>query len=88
MEVGLKSFSLKGKSAVVTGAAGLLGTQHAIALAEIGAKVFLADIDEEGLEEARAIVSKFSAVEPQSVVMDITSEASIISGKRVVVEKS
>ena len=88
MEVGLKSFSLKGKSALVTGAAGLLGTQHAIALAEIGAKVFLADIDEEGLEEARAIVSKFSAVEPESVVMDITSEASIISGKRVVVEKS
>src|SRR5262249_9148248 len=38
-------FDLSGKVAVVTGGGGLLGEQHALALAEVGAHVVLADID-------------------------------------------
>lgn len=40
------SFSLKNKIAVVTGGAGLLGKKVSLGLAQAGAKVYIADIDE------------------------------------------
>ena len=40
-----KPFNLSGRVAMITGGSGLLGSQHALALAEIGASVVIADID-------------------------------------------
>src|SRR5438105_2672377 len=49
-------FDLSGRRAVVTGAASGLGRAIAVGLAQYGAKVALADLNEEGLAETRSQV--------------------------------
>ncbi len=51
------AFSLKGRCAVITGAASGIGRQTAITLAQAGAHVVLADIDEAGLAATQAAVT-------------------------------
>lgn len=52
-----EKFDLTGKTALITGAAGLLGVEHAAALLESGATVVLTDIGEAGLASARAALA-------------------------------
>lgn len=67
-------FNLNGKTALITGAAGLLGVEHAFALLESGAQVVLTDIDELGLKEAHTSLSKnFEANKIIIKVMDVTN---------------
>ena len=44
-----KHFQLKNKYSLITGAAGLLGFEHAYALLELGSGVILTDIDNDKL---------------------------------------
>jgi len=68
-----KSFDLSGRTALVTGAGGLLGPQHAIALAELGARVLLADIDQARAENAAARVrAEVAGADAGAVLLDVT----------------
>jgi NAD(P)-dependent dehydrogenase (short-subunit alcohol dehydrogenase family) len=66
-------FDLAGKAALISGAAGLLGVEHAAALLESGATVILTDIDEADLSSAMASLSRqFDPARIEMHVMDVT----------------
>ena len=74
---GLAAFDLTGQTALVTGAGGLLGREHVAALAEIGAKVVLTDLDLAGAEAAAASLRETHGDRIVAAALDVTSEASI-----------
>ena len=51
-------FSLEGKTILVTGAASGIGRATAIQCAEMGAKVILVDLNEQGLKESMTLISR------------------------------
>lgn len=71
-------FNLDGRNALITGAAGLLGKQHAIALLEMGASVVLTDVNLAGLDKTKAaLISGYPEQKIVALVMDVTSSESI-----------
>jgi len=71
-------FSLDGKVAIVTGACGLIGTHHCEALAEAGAKVVVADLNEEACKK----VAERLGSGHLAVGMDVTSRESLEMAKQ------
>ena len=69
-------FRLDGKVAIITGAAGLLGLQHAIALSEFGAHIILTDLDLENCEKRARQINQQSKVETLAIRSDVTSQSS------------
>ena len=73
-----EKFDLTGKTALITGAAGLLGIEHAAALLESGASVVLTDIGETSLAAARkTLLQNAEASRIQTRVMDVTKPEAI-----------
>ena len=66
-------FSLKNKTAIVTGAVGLIGKKHCEALASAGANVVVADIDESACQ---AFASKLGE-QHLGLRVDVTDESSL-----------
>ena len=74
----LDKFSLENKNVLITGAAGLLGKEHAFAILEVGGKVILTDVTKKKLEDTKKILS--SQFNPNSILiskMDVTKKESI-----------
>src|SRR3954454_21417489 len=65
--------ALKGRVALVTGGASGLGRATAVALAEGGAYVVIADIDAAGSEETRALVAEAGG-SADVVALDVTDD--------------
>ena len=81
-------FNLQGRVALITGGSGLLGVQHARALAEIGAQVVIADIDFARAEAEAASICR--AFEPHSAIplhMDVTSKQSVSDALQYVLDR-
>lgn len=71
------NYTLVNKTALVTGAVGLLGVEHCIALAALGAKVVVTDISKPAIEKT---VEMLNAKFPGHFIgrsMDVTSDDSI-----------
>ena len=67
-----EKFNLSGKTALITGAAGLLGIEHAAALLDSGAQVVLTDISEAALLSAHATLAQnFDITKINTKVMDV-----------------
>ena len=71
-------FNLTGKNVLITGAAGLLGIQHAEALLEVGASVILTDINSIQLNRAEEhLRTNHNSSQILCTSMDVTSRDSI-----------
>jgi NAD(P)-dependent dehydrogenase (short-subunit alcohol dehydrogenase family) len=66
-------YSLAGKRAVVTGAAGGIGRWLAAGLGAAGAGVLITDLDEEGLADAQAVLHA-AGVAAESLAIDLRGE--------------
>ena len=76
-------FSLKNKTAIVTGAVGLIGKKHCEALAEAGANVVVADVN----EGACVAFAKQLGERHLGVQVDVTDEVSLKDARSKVLAK-
>jgi NAD(P)-dependent dehydrogenase (short-subunit alcohol dehydrogenase family) len=71
-------YDLSGRTALVTGAGGLLGRQHSAALVDAGARVVVTDI---GLPQCEAAIAAVKAIAPKAdlvaAAIDVTSPESV-----------
>lgn len=79
----MELFSLKNKTAIVTGALGLIGKEHCKALSEAGANVVVADIDEAKCQN----YAQQLPTESLGIYLDVTSPDSIKKLKEKILEK-
>ena len=74
-----KSFNLKNKTARITGAAGLLGIEHSLALLESNCNLVLTDIKlEKLLKLKKNLNSKYPKSDIKIFELDVTSKKSIL----------
>ncbi len=82
-----EKFELGGRTGLITGAAGLLGREHASALIESGASVVLTDINQHGLESTKEYLEKqFDNAHVLTAVLDVCSNDSVIAVSKQVKE--
>ena len=74
----LENFNLAGKTALITGVAGMLGNQHAMAILEVVGSVLITDLDFDKLHSASAaLCGSFNKEKIDAYVMVVTDEGSV-----------
>lgn len=73
-----QQWSLLDKTAVVTGATGILGRRFCAGLAEFGANVVVTDLDQAQTDELAQTLQKQHGVKTLGVACDVSSEKSVI----------
>lgn len=69
--------SLDGRVSVVTGGAGILGSETSSALADAGSKVAVVDLDESAAQAHAMVLSQKYGIQALGIRCDVTDEASI-----------
>jgi NAD(P)-dependent dehydrogenase (short-subunit alcohol dehydrogenase family) len=77
--MGENLFDLKDQVALITGGSGVLGTVFARALADQGAKIVIADIDEERCKGCAAGITKESGKPSLGVLLDVSDPKAVES---------
>ena len=84
----MKKFNLKNQFALITGASGLLGYEHAKALLEVNANVIITDIKMKTLEKNLKKLKKSYPL--KNIIkqrLDVTKESSVLRCKRYLDKK-
>tara|TARA_B100001057_G_C22816964_1_gene937839 strand:- start:839 stop:1666 length:828 start_codon:yes stop_codon:yes gene_type:complete len=81
--------TLSGKTALITGAGGLLGPHHGIGLSSAGAKIILIDIDKQGLENSKKKILHFNndAI-IDTAILDITDLTAVENFEKTFIENN
>ncbi|MGE6516238.1 SDR family oxidoreductase [Lysinibacillus sphaericus] len=83
----INKFSIRGKTAIVTGGAGILGSHFCRGLADAGASVAVVDIDIQKATEVANSITKNFEVKAKGIFCDLTSEQSVIEMVESVVKE-
>jgi len=84
--IAMKEFDLTGQVAIVTGALGLIGRNHCLALAEAGAHVVVVDLNG---EKSQAFAGEISQSYPEAlgIGLDITNKEAVEASKKLILDK-
>ncbi|QWV95968.1 SDR family oxidoreductase [Geomonas nitrogeniifigens] len=80
-------FDLTGKVVVITGGTGILGANYCQKLAEAGATVVVADLDEARCAEAARGIAEKTGTETVGIAVDLACEESVQRWARTILER-
>ena len=83
----LEKFNLTGKNALITGGAGLLGFEHAIAILSANGNVVIWDLDSLQLsDKATKLANEFGKERVFTTLVDVTDETQISVGLKTLID--